>query len=65
MASTIPTPTPMKMQGNLAKNWDFFKQMWFNYEIASGLIEKSAEVRKATLKVVMGQECFRVLQQLN
>ena len=39
--------------------------MWSNYEIALGLIEKSAEVRKATLKVVMGQECFRVLQQLN
>ena len=58
MVSTIPTPTHMKMQGNLAKNWDSFKQMWSNYEISPGLIEKLAELRKATLKVVMGQECF-------
>ena len=54
MASTVPTLTPIKMLGNLTENWDFFKQMWSNYEIASGLIKKSAEVRKATLKVVMG-----------
>ena len=33
--------------------------------MASGLIEKSAKVRKATLKVLMSQECFRALQKLN
>ena len=53
------------MQDNLVKNWDFFKKMWSNYEIALGLIKKSAELRKATLKFVMGLECFRVLQRLN
>ena len=39
--------------------------MWNNYEIASGLDSKTDEVRKATLQVVMGQECFSVLQNLN
>ena len=34
MATTIPTLTPKKMQGNLAKNWDFFKQMWTNYSFS-------------------------------
>ena len=38
--------------------------MWNNYEIASGLDTKPDEVRKATLQVVMGQKCFRVLQNL-
>ena len=65
MTSTFPVPAPMCMQGNLAENWKFFKQMWNNYEIASGLDTKTDEVRKATLQVVMGQECFRVLQNLN
>ena len=39
--------------------------MWFNYEIASGLIEKSAEEKKGCNGPRMGQECFRVFQQLN
>ena len=65
MTSTLPEPAPMCMQGNLAENWKFFKQMWNNYEIASGLDTKTDEVRKATLQVVMGQECFCVLQNLN
>ena len=58
MTSTLPVPAPTCMQGNLAENWKFFKQMWNNYEIASGLDTKTDEVRKATLQVVMGQECF-------
>ena len=53
------------MQGNLAENWKFFKQMRNNYEIASGLDITTDEVRKVTLQVVIGQECFRVLQNLN
>ena len=39
--------------------------MWSNYEIASGLDNKTNEVRAATLKVLMGQKCFRVLQSFN
>ena len=39
--------------------------MWNNYELASGLDTKPDEVRKGTLQVVMGQKCFRVLQNLN
>ena len=39
--------------------------MWNSYEIASGLDIIPDEVRKATLQVVMGQECFSVLQSLN
>ena len=39
--------------------------MWNTYEIASGLDTKTGGVRKATLQVVMGQECFSVLQNLS
>jgi len=55
----------MNMQDDLAESWKFFKQMWNNYKIASGSVEKSAEKRAATLKVIMGKDCFRVLQNLN
>ena len=48
-------PAPLCMQGNLAGNWKFFKQMWNNHEIASGLDTKTDEVRKTALQVVMGQ----------
>ena len=65
MTSTLPVPVSMCMQGNLAENWKFFKLMWNNYEIASGLDTKTDEVRKSTFQVVIGQECCSVLQNLN
>jgi len=30
-------PSSMKCQGDVAGNWDFFKQQWSDYEIATGL----------------------------
>ena len=64
MASALPTSEPMTTQGNLAENWKFFKQMWRNYEIASGLAKKQPTVKSATSAVVMGKECFQILQNL-
>jgi len=60
----IPTPLAMDMKGDVASNWRFFKDQWQNFEIASGLAQKDAHVRLATLKVVMGKECYDVLQRL-
>ena len=65
MTSTLSVPAPMNTQRNLAENGTFFKQMWNNYKKASGLNTKTDEVRKVTLQVVMGLECFHVLQNLN
>ena len=33
----FPLPSSMKCQGDVVGNWDFFKQQWSDYEIATGL----------------------------
>ena len=32
-----PLPSPMSCNGDVAGNWDFFRQQWSDYEIATGL----------------------------
>jgi len=56
--SNLPVPLAMNMKGYVASNWKFFKDQWQNYEIASGLAQKPVNVRLATLKVVMGKDCY-------
>ena len=63
-ASNLPVPAPMEMQGYLVNNWAFFRTQWEDYEIATGLNEKSNKVRIATLCSVMGRECLRAFQNL-
>jgi len=31
-------PAPMVGKGNLVANWEFFRQQWEDYEVATGLI---------------------------
>ena len=37
----IPVPRPIDMKGDLANNWEFFKESWTNYEIATELDMKN------------------------
>ena len=60
----IPVPAPMEVKGDLLSNWAFFKYEWEDYEVATGLREKSKNVRVATLRSVMGRDCFRILKNL-
>ena len=65
MASVhIPVPAPMEVKGDLLSNWTFFKDQWEDYEVATGLREKSKNVRVATLRSVMGRDCLRILKNL-
>ena len=50
------------MKGDLLSNWTFFKNQWENYEVVTGLREKSKNVRVATLISVVGRNCFRILK---
>ena len=45
----IPVPAPVEVKGDLLSNWAFFKDQWENYEVVTGLREKSKNVRVATL----------------
>ena len=41
-------PASMEVKGDLLSNWTFFKDQWEDNEVATGLREKSKNVRVAT-----------------
>ncbi|KAK0135739.1 hypothetical protein N1851_028416 [Merluccius polli] len=51
---TIPVPELMDMIGDVYNNCTFFRAQWENYEIATGLNEKTDKIHLATLLTVMG-----------
>ena len=65
IASNFLLPSSMKCQGDVAGNWEFFKQQWSDYEIATGLDKREESVRLATLRSAMGRECLQILLNLN
>ena len=42
--SGLPVPAPMDTKGDLPSNWQFFKQQWADYEVATELKEKDKTV---------------------
>ena len=38
--TNFPVPAPMVSNGDKVANWEFFKQTWQDYEIATGLDQK-------------------------
>ena len=53
--SNLPVPAPVEMQRDLVNNWAFFRTWWEDYEIATGLKQKSNKIRIATLRSIMGK----------
>ena len=64
MSSIIPAPEPMDLKGNVATNWKYFKASWLNYYEALELDKNATSVQVATLKSVMGNECYQVYEHL-
>ena len=64
MATNVPIPEPMDTKGDLPYNWQFFRQQWTDFEIATGLNKKEKAVRMATLRSCLGKECLRIFQAL-
>ena len=53
----IPGPEKLNLiDGNEAANWNRFYSQWKCYEVATGLIEKTDEVRIATFLCFIGPE---------
>jgi len=55
----------MVCRGDITSNWEFFKQQWQDYEVATGLDQKSQSIRLATFRSVMGKECLQIFLNLN
>ena len=54
----------MDLTGDLATNWESFKDNWENYIIATELEKNPQKVVVATLLSIMGQECYRIYKNL-
>ena len=65
IAPNFPLPSSMKCQGDIAGTWDFFKQQWSDYEIATGLDKRDESVRLMTLRSALGRECLQILLNLS
>ena len=55
----------MVCRGDLTSNWEFFKQQWQDYEVATSLDQKSQSIRLATFRSVVGKECLQIFLNLN
>ena len=53
---TPPEHLDFKNGSSLSQKWKSFKTQWKNYEIATGLNEKKAEVKLATFLCVIGPQ---------
>ena len=62
--SNFPVPSPMVCTGDKVANWEFFRQQYEDYEIATGLDKKEQKIRLATLHSVMGRECMQIFMNL-
>ena len=62
--SLIPPPEKMVIDGDIAGNWQFFKDSWDNYAIATGLDKKDKTIQVATLLTVMGKDCHTIYKNL-
>ena len=62
--SHFPIPSPMNVKGDLVNNWEFFKQQWQDYEVATGLDKQEQKIRLATLRSAMGKDCLQIFLNL-
>ena len=63
-SSAIPVPHPIDMKGDLANNWEFFKEPWTNYETATELDTKNEKIRVATLLAIIEEEALQIYRHL-
>ena len=62
--SNFPIPAPMKVSGDRINNWEFFRQQWEDYQLATGLDKRPEAIRLATLRSVMGKDCLQIFLNL-
>ena len=54
----------MDTKGNVAANWKYSKSSWTNYYVPLELKKNDPTVQVATLKTVMGKECYQIHEHL-
>ena len=54
----------MNVKGDPVNNWEFFRQQWTDYEVATGLDQQEQKIWLATFHSVMGKECLKIFLKL-
>jgi len=54
----------MNVKGDPVNNWEFFRQQWADYEVATGLDQQEQKIQLATFRSVMGKECLQIFLNL-
>ena len=54
----------MNIKGDIANNWEFFKQQWNNNEVATSLEAQNDKVRRAASWSVMGKDFIEIFLNL-
>ena len=62
--SVFPPPAPLKVKGDLAKNWKDWRQIWEAYEVVANLVEAPAQYRVATFVTCVGQDALKIYNSL-
>ena len=60
--NTIPAPSPLKLGGDIAADWEHFKNEWNNYEIAVDLSDAAAKKRAAVFLACVGTAAYGVFR---
>ena len=63
--SNFPVPARMVCRGDVASNWEFFRQQWEDYEAATELVQQKTSVRLALLQSIMDKECLQIYRNLS
>ena len=59
-SAQLKPPSGLQLTGNLAENWQKFKQRFDLYSVASGLKEKSEDVQASALLHMVGEDALEV-----
>ena len=54
----------MNVKGDQVSNWEFYRQQWNDYEVATSLDKQEQRIRLATFRSVMGKDCLQIFLNL-
>jgi hypothetical protein len=61
----LQPPAALKVSGTgTSEHWTRFKEQWENYETATGLSEKSQEMRAAFILTIIGNDAYDVFRTM-
>ena len=64
-SSNVLLPSPIQSRGDLAINWEFFKEQWEDYITPTESAVKDKLIKATLLQTVMGQDCLKILKSIN